>query len=516
MSTKKPVRTMLSIQATPDISSIRTAELFSQEHTVIPCIALVEGVLWPANAPGPELALAEEFGRFPAGWNGRPVTYGHPMINGTPVSASSPDVLQDNSFGQLFNTELKGGKLHTEIWINEARIKELSEDAQLVIQGLKNGDGIAEVSTGLFTMQELVGGDFNGKEYSSIWRNIVPDHLAVLPDGVTGACSVADGAGAPRLNQGMEGCMRANQLSPEMPADDEPNGQKGLFKRLMDLGAKALNFRDNSVGISDNDLRTAIYAGLRAMTEEYIYVLAVYSGSASNGTFVYESGWDGTLFENTYTIDAGGSISIGSAPVQVRPMTTFIPVAITTNVINNDINPSQESDMNEKLVNDLIANAATQYTEDDREWLKTLDENQLNKMVPAEVKPIVVEKTAVVEPAPVTNKAETAPEAKKEVKPISTDDYIKGAPEEVQMVLNAGLKMHRERKAALIAGLIANKRCVFTTEQLEAKSVEELQNLSLLATGNTFEGAAATLTQNQEADSGYTPAVNVFSLHKSA
>ena len=169
-----PKRIMLSVQATPDIASIRTAELFSEEHTIIPCIALVEGVLWPANAPAPEFALAEEFGRFPDGWNGRPVVYDHPKINGEAVSASHPDVLEDVGFGQLFNTSVSNGKLKTEIWINEERVKNMSEDVQDAVDRLKSGDDTIEVSTGLFTMSEVASGEFEGAEFEAIWRNIVP------------------------------------------------------------------------------------------------------------------------------------------------------------------------------------------------------------------------------------------------------------------------------------------------------------------------------------------------------
>jgi hypothetical protein len=37
-------------------------------------------------------------------------------------------------------------------------------------------------------------GTLNGMEYGRIARNLMPDHLAILPDKI-GACSIADGAG---------------------------------------------------------------------------------------------------------------------------------------------------------------------------------------------------------------------------------------------------------------------------------------------------------------------------------
>ena len=158
-----PARTILSIQATPELGAITTASLHQIEHLVVPCIALCEGVLWPANAPTPELALAEEFGRFPDAWNGRPVVYGHPTVSGVAVSASHPSVLEDYAFGQIFNAKLKDNKLHMELWINEARAAELGDEVIALVDKMKAGDESVEISTGLFSMTEQVKGNHEGK-----------------------------------------------------------------------------------------------------------------------------------------------------------------------------------------------------------------------------------------------------------------------------------------------------------------------------------------------------------------
>ena len=57
-----------------------------------------------------------------------------------------------------------------------------------------------EVSTGLFTENEEVHGEFRGKPYIAVARNYRPDHLAWLPDQI-GACSLAAGCGTLKLNQ---------------------------------------------------------------------------------------------------------------------------------------------------------------------------------------------------------------------------------------------------------------------------------------------------------------------------
>ena len=188
------------ISAEADVDAIRTETFEGREHLVVPVVALVEGVLQPGNSSRTELALAEEFGKFPAGWDGSPIVLGHPIVDGVPVSANRPDVLEREAFGQLFNTKLDGKRLVTEAWIDLTRVAELDGAIAELVKNMQDGE-VVEVSTGLHTMIELTEGEFNGEEYDGIWRNVVPDHLAILPEGSIGACSVADGCGAPRLNE---------------------------------------------------------------------------------------------------------------------------------------------------------------------------------------------------------------------------------------------------------------------------------------------------------------------------
>ena len=197
---KKPSqhRTMY-VRAMVQTEDIRTAELQGRSHIVLPVVALVEGVLHPSNAESPELALASEFGHFPDGWNGRPVVLNHPKVDGEPVSANSPRIMNNEVFGQLFNTVLDDTKLKSEIWIDTNRANELGGKVQDAVDRLQDGE-LMEVSTGLFMDLDPTEGTYNGARFSGIWRNIVPDHLAVLPPGTIGACSIADGCGAPRTN----------------------------------------------------------------------------------------------------------------------------------------------------------------------------------------------------------------------------------------------------------------------------------------------------------------------------
>lgn len=182
------------------VASSRKEMFQGREHLVVPIVALVEGVLQGATAPTPELALASEFGKFVQGWNGRPVTLGHPMRDNKFVSASaSPKVFEEEALGFLFNSVIEGTSLKTEAWIDLSKVASASAEVQAEMKRLQDGETV-EVSTGLFTLVEDVGGKFNNEEFQGVWREIVPDHLAILHKGVKGACSIKDGCGANRNN----------------------------------------------------------------------------------------------------------------------------------------------------------------------------------------------------------------------------------------------------------------------------------------------------------------------------
>ena len=177
--------------------TIRTAVFQKKEHVVVPVVALVEGVIYPINAETPELVLAEEFHMAPQGWNGRPTFAGHPEDGGTQVSGNTPRTLEQHAFGLVFNAEAKDRKLEMEAWLDPDRAKEVGDDALRILERIKRGETI-EVSVGCYVVAEEKAGTYNGKRYNAIWRSIVPDHLALLPEGDIGACSVAMGCGTPR------------------------------------------------------------------------------------------------------------------------------------------------------------------------------------------------------------------------------------------------------------------------------------------------------------------------------
>ena len=139
----------------------------------------------------------EELKRAVPGWNGRPVTVGHPKSDdGAFITANDPKVLDETQIGFIFDAYYRDtdNKLTANVWLDASKLDKFPD----VREAIAN-EKMLEVSTGLFLDLVTEEGVHNGKKYKGKAVNHLPDHLALLPNEV-GACSVADGAGFPRVN----------------------------------------------------------------------------------------------------------------------------------------------------------------------------------------------------------------------------------------------------------------------------------------------------------------------------
>lgn len=168
---------------------------------------------------------------------------------------------------------------------------------------------------------------------------------------------------------------------------------------------------------------------------------------------------------------------------------------------------------NEK-VDELIANEATQFVEDDRKWLEGLDETRLNSLSP-------VANSEGTEDEPegkqVENKKEDSEgndseNAKVTANSQTTEEFIESAPAEMQEVLTEGLRMQRDVKEKLIKELVANERCGFSEEELKEMKTEQLKKLSKLGNIPSYEGQAGSsdITTNKSDDEAIPDAPVAF------
>jgi hypothetical protein len=289
---------------------VRLETFEGREHVVLPVVALVEGVIHASNAEFPELVLAEEFGKVPQGWDGRPAMLDHPEVGGEKTSANEPSVLERFKLGQVFHARVEGKKLLMEAYLDPARADVVGEEARALLDRARGGQ-IVEVSVGVFVSSEEKSGEFNGQRFMSIWRDIVPDHLALLPEGKIGACSVEMGCGTPRAAAGREKTMT-----------------KSLKERFAELMER---FRPAAMddGTSDADLRSRLEQALFATEPGYLGVLEVFP---ENTAVVYATAPEGEVryFRRTYAIDGEGAVALADDAEEVRQVTRYEPVATPT------------------------------------------------------------------------------------------------------------------------------------------------------------------------------------------
>lgn len=156
-------------------------------YLVAPGVALVVGVV------GNEFVPSEEIAKAAFGFNGRPLPLYHPMVGNEYVSCNSPELHNQLSIGNFWGATFDGSKLKGEYWIDIAKAQAMGGDALAVLQALQANKQI-ETSTAYGRDFDATPGEYQGKPYVGIARNLVPDHVAVLVSE-RGKCSIKDGCG---------------------------------------------------------------------------------------------------------------------------------------------------------------------------------------------------------------------------------------------------------------------------------------------------------------------------------
>lgn len=178
---------------------VRTEMWNGREHLVVPVVALMEGVIHAINAQTPEFVSAAALSKKPNHWNGHPLVLGHPVRDGKQISAHEAAVLEKHAFGHVRAAHMNGSRLGVEALIDPSRLEQLGQ--QQLLNDLRAGKSI-EVSVGAFVTTNGKSGEYNGKPYKSEWVDIMPDHLAFLPNG-RGACSIEMGCGTHRMAEAL-------------------------------------------------------------------------------------------------------------------------------------------------------------------------------------------------------------------------------------------------------------------------------------------------------------------------
>lgn len=496
----------------------RTDTLHGKEYIVVPVTALVEGVLQGMAAEGPELALAEEFGRFPASWDGRPLVMSHPVDDdGVPVSANTPKVLETYQIGFIFNSKVSKKKLILEAWVDPTLMANLNDNSKETLEILQKGEMI-EVSTGYFAMIEQASGLHNNQKYDGIQRDIVPDHLAFLPNGTIGACSNADGCGAQlAVNSSpdakfvavkdfrtevhcCDSCAKGGSCSDgnhAMPKDNQEAATTEAAKGTEEAAKKGPEAHQDltvantiSGAILFGDAATLVSAALKT-SGSYVYLIGITTDKViyeqyNNFTGYYDK------FQRSYEVNADGQVTLGDDVQQVNILTRVV-------VANGKTDGTEATGDEEKSMTDKTTGTpAPQVNNEDVN--KSVTQTITNEQGTLEVNFDAEGKATGFTLTPKAN-----------AKPQTVEEFIAQAPREMQEVMSSSLKLHNDRKQATIKALKDSGRCKFSDEYLAAQSLGDLENLAELASVPTYEGVARPIAANTVAeDDKITPAPLVF------
>lgn len=477
-------------------TTVRRATWEGREYLVVPVVAVRGAVL------NGELCPAEEIGRYPDAWNGIPVTINHPRRNGRDVSANDPELLATYGIGRFWHASFDGDRLRGEAWIDIEKCRQLGGEALQALQQLEQGQPL-DVSTAYWRDVQEGSGVWGGRSYQGIQRNLRPDHLALLPNAV-GACSWQDGCGAPRVH-------KTNRK--------EVTSKSVFAKKLLSNLAGALGLRVQEM--SHEEIEDALRQALRNPTgfeDRWAFIHAIYDDFV-----VYDDQPPGVaprLVRRTYSIDAEtNQVTLGE-PEAVRRVVTYEPIDPASNqggtarqqgdpvppppgpnkapASNAAGQPpcgdgrgattnqkGDESVSNRDLVNQLIANQATQFQEADRPWLESLTEDQLKKLVPvasnaAGGAPASTSGTGgQADPAPAGAAPQANTGAQAPQGPRTLDEWFEAIPDPTtkDFVRNA-VARYRQQREALIESLVANKQCAFSKDDLAAMNAEQLEKLA--------------------------------------
>lgn len=476
-----------SINIVANNYSVRRVTFDGKPHLVAPVVILTEGV--HNGSQGPIFYPSEELEKRPFLWNGVPVPIGHPEKEGVNISANSPDVLEEHSVGRLFNTHFDKTtkKLRSELWIDEQKTRRLSPETIAALEASLP----LEVSTGIFTDDELVAGTYNGKQYTRIARNFKPDHLALLP-GQKGACSYADGCGV-RVNQ--EGKPHMKLFQPFKSFFSMLVGNEQSYEDIKRQIHEQLDEKDNIQffhvvdAVFDND-----------------FVYSIIPNDPNNGKRV--------TYRRGYTLDDNGNVVFSEDQIEVKEEKNFIPLANGERP-NGDGNNIETTDppncCGAPHHGDLSTNnmeGATDMKEQRQALLAALKANKrIDVTQETEDKLIALESCEKFgnELSQLLGNSEPEPRTFDTVQ-----DFIATAPEAFRSELEAGLHANAERKQKVIAKIMAVKTNKYFKEELEAMPIANLEKIDAILpdpSGDThasnFSGRAHGLNNNAAPEGGH-------------
>lgn len=428
-------------------------------------------------------------------FNGIPVTISHPRSGGQFVSANTSGVVH---VGRVQDVQMVGGKLTAKLRLNSNLLLAQSPETHQAV--LHNQP--VEVSVGVYSTEDRQPGEWNGEQFESTALDYYADHLALLP-GETGACSWNDGCGIransagindivgdlPGINNSTAGVYGTPQryggtplgtifIPPTYPTTgtlpliywdfrfitnkkDTMEDIKLTIEQLLAAGAVDIQVnkeetgwveRINLLGRAVDALDSRAY--FHSIEEVYPdYLVYRRWGRAQEGSTVPPE--PTRYFKTPYTFT--GNTPVLGDPEEVQKTVKY------TNINTNQNNEDMKEKVCPSVVEALIANTNSQFTPEDREWLLTLNAEQIAKLQPVTPEKVEVEK-------PLTDEAVSAYLSSK-------DDPIALLPEGIQANVRSGLELRETSRKETIQEIMNNANQVWTEQELNAMSCSDLNKL---------------------------------------
>lgn len=465
--------------------TLRTEMHQGRRHLVVPVIMMVEGV--HAGSHGPLYHSIEELGRFPAAWNGIPVTIGHPEIDGQNVSANQPSIIDSRTVGRIYNTHIYDNQLRAEAWIDEEKLSAISPQA---LSYLREGRPL-EVSVGIFSDEDPTTGIWHDEPYVAIAKNHRPDHLALLP-GSVGACSWADGCGVRTNEEGgdaevnKDGCEGGK--SKKKKKKDEEEEELGVMSEEEPDALKEMS------GKSINDLPDSAFAYIESggekdesgkTTPRSLRHFPVHDAAHARNALARasQSPFGAKAMAKIKAACKKFGIQVSDNEEQVPPeepaADTVINAAVSEEVSNNlDTGGTKEMPEEKKpccpgKVEVLIQSKHSPYEEIDREWLLGLEESQIDRMIQTDGLLIAAAKKA--EEVPQVNEEQAVAALKETLS--DPEKFIALLPPAIQEEMKSGMTLHREKRQKLMQIIIQANPKKFNEENLKGRTMDTLEEL---------------------------------------
>ncbi len=383
---------------------MRYAQHQGKTHLVVPVVMMVEGV--HKGSHGSMLHTAEELGKFPAAWNGMPIVVQHPQDQyGNDISANSPDVIDTQTVGRVYNTHIEENKLKAEAWLDKNKLQDVSPEAFSCVEDQKPLD----VSVGVFSDEVFETGQWNGEHYEAIARNHRPDHLALLPGGV-GACSWEDGCGIGKNEKKGGSNVKRTRKNPAVMSNYELT-----INALKYSGTESSDW--SAPDLEDFDVESSQWDELsesdKAKVASHFLIGSSSVEDFSDLHYPVVNPGTGKLNENALrAVISGRGAALKGVPSDTKSAARRRAYRLLNEEFDadldvpEDLNSYSQKELEEMkkvlqangfIVNskkgnvmtkeekvEKLVNNSEKFTNEDKEWLSNLEDSQLDKLLPDE------------------------------------------------------------------------------------------------------------------------------------